>query len=305
MHQITSAWPHQNSVKIEWNLGKRCNYDCTYCPPSIHDFKSPHTDLSILERAVDKLCEIKKPIRISLTGGEPTVHPHIEELLEYFKFKGISWVNLTTNGTRPSRWYLQNEFFFNHLIFSLHFEENWQRVVKNINEFYDETERDFFVNVMAHHNYMKEVRDVVKSFDEKGIKYTIRRIRWTEGDHNVFDDLKYEGADLQWILDHEATVKPNVKIDNIKLMHANDVIKQHLNQYKGWECNAGLESLMINWDGKVHRATCRVGSSLGNIYNGTFIVPTDPIICTRDWCTCAADIPLTKVNPEGRFQNPL
>lgn len=295
MSNVTSAWPHQNSVKVEWNLGKRCNYNCTYCPPSIHDFTSPHTDLSILERTVDKLCEIGKPIRISLTGGEPTVHPYIENLLEYFKFKGISWVNLTSNGSRPSRWYLQNEFFFNHLIFSLHFEENWQRVVKNINEYYDETERDFFVNVMAHHKYMKEVKDVVKSFDDKGIKYTVRRIRWTEGDHNVFDDLKYEGADLRWILDHEATVKPNVKINNMKLMHANDIIKQHLNRYKGWECNAGLESLMINWDGEVHRATCRVGGSLGNIYNGTFTIPTEPIICTRDWCTCAADIPLTKV----------
>ena len=295
MHNVTSAWPHQHAVKVEWNLGKRCNYNCSYCPPSIHDFASPHTDLNILESAVDKLCEINKPIRISLTGGEPTVHPHIEGLLEYFKLKGISWVNLTTNGSRPSRWYLQNEFFFNHLIFSLHFEENWQRVVKNINEYYDETDRDFFVNVMAHHSYMKEVREVVNSFDEKGIKYTIRRIRWTEGDHNVFDDLKYEGKDLEWILDHEATVKPNVKINNIKLMHANDVIKQHLNQYKGWECNAGIESLMINWDGEVHRATCRVGGTLGNIYNGTFSIPSDPVICTRDWCTCAADIPLTKV----------
>lgn len=295
MYNITSAWPHQNSVKVEWNLGKRCNYNCSYCPPSIHDLNSPHTDLNVLERAVDKICEINKPIRISLTGGEPTVHPYIEELLEYFKFKEISWVNLTTNGSRPSRWYLQHEFFFNHIVFSLHFEENWQRVVKNINEYYDGTDREFFVNVMAHHAYMKEVRDIVNSFDEKGIKYAIRRIRWTDGDHNVFDDLRYEGKDLQWILDHEATVKPNVKINNIKLMHSNDVIKQHLNQYKGWECNAGLESLMINWDGEVHRATCRVGGSLGNIYNGTFVMPTGPINCTRDWCTCAADIPLTKV----------
>jgi len=73
------------------------------------------------------------------------------------------------------------------------------------------------------------------------------------------------------------------------------VIKQHLNQFKGWQCNAGLESLMINWDGEVHRATCRVGGSLGNIYQGTFTIPTSPIICNRDYCTCAADIPLSKL----------
>jgi MoaA/NifB/PqqE/SkfB family radical SAM enzyme len=162
-------------------------------------------------------------------------------------------------------------------------------------KFYDETDRDFFVNVMAHHKYMHNVKTVVKKFDELGIKYAIRRIRWTEGDHNVFDDLKYEGRDLEWILNKDATVKPNCRIDDEQIIHANDVIKQHLNQFKGWQCNAGMESLMINWDGDVHRATCRVGGSLGNIYQDTFSVPQQSIECTRDWCTCAADIPLTKV----------
>ena len=64
---------------------------------------------------------------------------------------------------------------------------------------------------------------------------------------------------------------------------------------------------MINWDGEVHRATCRVGGSLGNIYEGTFTLPDQPVICTRDFCTCAADIPLTKVNVQalGRTERNL
>ena len=89
-------------------------------------------------------------------------------------------------------------------------------------------------------------------------------------------------------------MKPNCRIDDSEVMHSNDVIKLHKNQFKNWTCNAGIESLMINWDGEVHRATCRVGGSLGNIYTGTFTAPDAPISCTRDWCTCAADIPLTK-----------
>lgn len=293
MKKVESRWPHQDSVKIEWNLGKRCNYDCSYCPAAIHDNHSPHTDINVLESVVDKLCEIGKPIRISLTGGEPCVHPDIEDLLEYFKRKDVSWVNLTTNGTRGYSWYLNNEIFFNHLVFSLHFEYDWHRVFNTILKFYDSTERDFFVNVMAHHDYMSDVRPVVKKFDELGIKYAVRRIRWTESDHNVFDDMKYDGSDLEWMLTQKATAIPNVLFNN-QLMHANDVIKLHLNNFKGWSCNAGIESLMINWDGEVHRATCRVGGSLGNIYQDTFSMSTESIVCTRNWCTCAADIPLTK-----------
>ena len=74
----------------------------------------------------------------------------------------------------------------------------------------------------------------------------------------------------------------------------NDITVRQENSYQGWQCYAGLESLMINWDGEVHRATCRVGGSLGNIYNNTFEPPSEAIICTRKFCTCVADIPLTK-----------
>jgi MoaA/NifB/PqqE/SkfB family radical SAM enzyme len=73
------------------------------------------------------------------------------------------------------------------------------------------------------------------------------------------------------------------------------LIKENRNQFQGWSCAAGVESLMINWDGEVHRATCRVGGSLGNIYNGSFKQPDEWITCTRKWCTCAADIPLSKL----------
>jgi hypothetical protein len=106
--------------------------------------------------------------------------------------------------------------------------------------------------------------------------------------------MRYDQNDLDWLLSKDATAEHNAIIDDEIKMHANDIIKKHLNQYKGWSCNIGLESLMINWDGEVHRATCRVGGSLGNIYNGTFEFPIQPIICTRDYCTCAADIPITK-----------
>ena len=299
MYKVTSAWPHQEQLKVEWNIGKRCNYDCTYCPASIHDQYSPHTPIDVLERTVDRLCALGKPLRISLTGGEPAVHPQIEDLLEYMKRKGVFWVNLTTNGTRPAQWYILNEIYFNHIVFSLHFEHDWKRVFRTINQFYDETERDFLVNVMAHHNHMDDVRFVVQRLQEVGIKYAVRRIRWTEGDHNIFDDLKYAGTDLEWLLAQESTAKPNTVIwrspRDPQYLHANDVIKQHLNQFNGWQCNAGIESLMINWDGEVHRATCRVGGSLGNIYEGDVTLPLAPVTCTRDWCTCAADIPLTKL----------
>jgi MoaA/NifB/PqqE/SkfB family radical SAM enzyme len=134
----------------------------------------------------------------------------------------------------------------------------------------------------------------VEQLKKHGVATTVRRIRWTEGDHDEFDDDRYTPDDLSWIKQQYSTVQANTIIDDKDEYHANDIIKLHLNQYNGWVCAAGIESLMINWDGEVYRATCRVGGSLGNIYHDTFNVPTESVICDRNFCTCAADIPLTK-----------
>jgi MoaA/NifB/PqqE/SkfB family radical SAM enzyme len=296
MFKVTSRWPHQGSIKIEWNLGKRCNYDCSYCPASIHDNSSPHTDIEILKATVDKLMTLGKPIRLSFTGGEPTVHPKFKELIKYCNHVGVSWISVTTNGTLPYEFYASLDV--DQLLFSIHLEYDWKRVFNTLESIADSTKIKVIAQIMAHHDHMDAVLQLRAKCLLAEIPSTVRRIRWTEGDHDLFDDMRYNPDHLTWIKEQDATVQGNCVIDGEQIIHANDVIKLHLNKYKDWTCNAGIESLMINWDGEVHRATCRVGGSLGNIYEGTFVVPSDPVICTRDWCTCAADIPLTKYKSE-------
>jgi MoaA/NifB/PqqE/SkfB family radical SAM enzyme len=295
MYKVTSRWSHQSSIKVEWNLGKRCNYDCSYCPSEIHDNTSPHTDIEILKQTVDKLSQLGKPIRLSFTGGEPCVHPKFDELVRYAKHKDIQWISVTTNGTRPYEYYASLPV--DQYVFSIHLEYDWKRVFNTIESIVDLTKTKVIAQIMAHHDHMPAVLQLRAKCLLAKIPSTVRRIRWTEGDHDLFDDLRYNPDDLNWIKEQDATIQGNCVIDDNKVIHSNDVIKLHLNRYKDWTCYAGIESLMINWDGDVHRATCRVGDSLGNIYNGTFTVPSEPIQCTREWCTCSADIPLTKVSP--------
>ena len=295
MYKVTSRWPHQTSIKVEWNLGKRCNYDCSYCPKEIHDNTSPHTDLDLLKKAIDKLMTLGKPIRLSFTGGEPCVHPKFKEIVQYAKWKNVSWISVTTNGTLPFEFY--NSLPVDQLVVSIHLEYDWMRIMNTLTKLADMTDKKLIGQIMAHHDHIPYTKVIKGMLDEKQIPNTVRRIRWTEGDHDLFDDMRYHPDDLAWIKEQEATISGNCVIDDKEIIHSNDVIKLHLNKYKDWSCNAGIESLMINWDGEVHRATCRVGGSLGNIYNGTFEPTEDPVICTRNFCTCSADIPITKLAP--------
>jgi hypothetical protein len=296
MYKVINRWDHANSIKVEWNLGKRCNYDCSYCPSSIHDNTSPHTDIEILKSTVDNLITLGKPIRLSFTGGEPCVHPKFLELVKYCKHVGINWISVTTNGTLPYEFYSTLEA--DQIVFSIHLEFDWRRVFNTVESVVDLTNKKVVAQIMAHHDYMDAVLQLRARCLLAHIPNTIRRIRWTQGDHDLFDDMRYNLTDSEWLNEQEATVQPNTllfyKDKPMEQRHANDVIKLHLNKYKDWSCNAGIESLMINWDGDVHRATCRVGGSLGNIYEGNFVAPSEPITCDRNFCTCAADIPLSK-----------
>jgi len=294
MFKVASRWDHSNAIRIEWNLGKRCNYDCSYCPSEIHDNNSPHTDIAILKSVVDKLMLLDKPVRLSFTGGEPTVHPRFKELVEYCKHVGVSWISITTNGTLPYEFYALLDV--DQIVFSIHLEYDWKRVFNTVESIVELTNKKVIAQIMAHHDHMPAVLQLRARCLLAHIPNTVRRIRWTEGNHDVFDDMRYNANDLTWLKEQEATVEGNCVIDGIQIIHANDVIKLHLNKYKGWTCNAGIESLMINWDGDVHRATCRVGGSLGNIYEGNFVAPLKPVTCDRNFCTCAADIPLTKID---------
>jgi len=106
--------------QITWDLGRRCNYDCTYCPVTRHDNFSPHASLDELKSSVnfvysyiDLYMQYRKEDRasISFTGGEPTVNPNFIPFVKYLKeaydekYKG-RWQNaltLTTNGAMSQK----------------------------------------------------------------------------------------------------------------------------------------------------------------------------------------------------------
>ena len=95
-----SAKKYKSWVRIEWNMGKRCNFDCSYCGADLHDNTSKHMPLEKFEYTIKRIREFykDKSIRMSLTGGEPFVHPQILEILSLFKKYNIDETSIISNG---------------------------------------------------------------------------------------------------------------------------------------------------------------------------------------------------------------
>lgn len=179
--------PKDDWLRVEWNLGKRCNYDCSYCGSDIHNRVDPHMPFEVFAGAIDKLVDTAKSVgkitRISLTGGEPFVHPQIIEMLKYAKDTGIDRFSVTTNGSVGIQRYIDSLPYINYYIFSYHFEfakhDKIMDTIVALNKHVKEIQgnNQVHVHIMYLPGKMKECQDLIKLFDANDVQWVIRRIR--------------------------------------------------------------------------------------------------------------------------------
>lgn len=109
-------------MMIDWYVGKRCNFACSYCADFIHDNFSEHVPFEKMKMFVDKIVDrYGTYIHWSLTGGEPTLNPDFIKLLEYLQDKKFE-ISVCTNGSRSKDYLIKLMKLVDNVTFSLHFE---------------------------------------------------------------------------------------------------------------------------------------------------------------------------------------
>jgi organic radical activating enzyme len=125
--------------QVLWDLGRKCNYNCNYCWPSVHSNTEKFADYDTIIRAIDMITTHwaeGKQIRWNFGGGEPTMHPQFIDILKYLKSKG-QWILITTNGSRSTKFWTEAAQYCNSINMSAHFASmdlypgNEQRFIDN------------------------------------------------------------------------------------------------------------------------------------------------------------------------------
>lgn len=91
----------KDSKKVHSMAYGKCNYRCDFCSFDkweVDEF--PEFTLETFEQKVWELLKYSKNFKF--TGGEPTLNPHLSELLKIVKIYGAQ-VYLDTNGSRPNK----------------------------------------------------------------------------------------------------------------------------------------------------------------------------------------------------------
>ena len=211
-----------DNLTVTWDVGRRCNYDCTYCPPHRHDNFSPHADLDTLKKTGQFIFDYSnllmkykknKKVNINFTGGEPTNNPNF---LPFGEWLQKTWkenyqdnyhlsLTITSNGAfgpKMAESVCQNYGF---MTVSYHAEAHPNLKKKVIENIYYLHGRNFpiKINVMFHAEYWDECKELCMQLERDGIGYVPRMIGEHEDSRNSYAH-RYTDAQLQWMKDYWA-----------------------------------------------------------------------------------------------------
>ena len=106
-----NASVNSKMMRCEMIILEACNFRCPYCrglKDEIYgDRKLKMLSLEEIKRNIDLWCEGTPLENIRFSGGEPTLHPDIVEIIKYAKSKGIKRIAISTNGSNKMELYTE------------------------------------------------------------------------------------------------------------------------------------------------------------------------------------------------------
>ena len=170
-------------MMVTWDLGRRCNYDCTYCESTRHNNYSKHRTFDELKGTLDFIKKYSAlyghdKVNVNFTGGEPTVNPDFWKLTEHINKHNNFNLSLTTNGAWAVKRTKAIVRDFKGITVSYHAEADpllRDRVIENILALHD-SRIWLQVNVMLHTDHWDHCVAIYEKLKSYGIKTNARPI---------------------------------------------------------------------------------------------------------------------------------
>jgi organic radical activating enzyme len=323
MHEFQKI-PFQNIVRfgqrtmldnplfsVSWILGRFCNYKCSYCWPYARNDRADHLDLQLYKNTVD---EIKRQARLngfsqfhwSFSGGEPTAYKQLIDLVQHLDEIESSWqsIHMTTNLSPGSKWWkswcrstdmlqrrsitasFHDEFAKEQefgdkclqLMYDLvHVTINQVMVPEKFWQLYERCQRfhDRGINVTLKPQSDPTASFLVDGYTDEMITIMKTGFQQRTNEDNLYQIALYDENNQEYLFDQ-----------------AERFNAFGFNQFKGWHCNSGYQSVIIRGN-EVKRSYSCHDQPLGSLTDG-FELFRNPQQCITPSCVSSADSKIPK-----------
>lgn len=281
--------PEHQYYHFKWMLTDWCNYNCSYCV--MKDNMRPNWDKdnspSSYNLVLTRLAHFDGKFDIELFGGEPTLHPNMEEILTRLSsIENCRYKNIITNLSRPVAYFDKlNELGIKNLVInaSLHHEYYSEKFIEKINHL--RKMQNFTTTVIVNLSPDKKdwpmLLDVIKTLKDWQIKFSLNFLQdmpfWKSNYDKEFYDL-FLPIQLE---QSGSKYKFGFSDDSIKELVALDIRKNNYGMFKGFECRANFYD--IDYDGNFQN-TCTANKVKSILFSSEQL--SKPVICPKESCGC-------------------
>jgi len=317
MKQIISIKSTQpaNHLNIGWAISNVCNFKCRYCFPGSHegDATSPkNVDLvskNLLHLINHYRSKLEKNFfHLTILGGEPTVWSQFGNFLEKIKLDKQIYVSVLTNGSRTLRWWEQYGELIDNLTLSLHVSQAdldhsiavadtvykkgkkvtiqvmmdtacWDECVKSIS----------YMKEKSKYPWMIEAKPIVHS----SVDYTVDQKSYLKNSMKRYPTIMWIIKNFKYLLNGHLRMTRSLATfnDGSKLKAKDpDYILTGNTKFTDWNCDIGVESILIDQYGNINGSCGQLLFQNTNILNPNFVKEFSSnlgsVSCKMQSCTC-------------------
>lgn len=317
MAKIVAIQRKQPVFYVFWHLTDFCNWKCSYCPDHLHsgDYAMGRRDGYPTDDEVNRFIDLVienlrgRTLWLTLSGGEPTVHPMFSTIIKRLKPYGIIGIN--SNGSRPLKWWKGLEELPSGCTFSLHNE--YVNKLPQLNElchYLADNDVDLQFNLVCDPSNWDSV---VKMYDMIDQRFNNCIICWPVHDKAQIRNRhvsNYNEEQQAWMKRQQSRFLKNKSIFNpytslaifddgksspLKLLSETKLKLEGLNRFNGWSCDVGIDSINVNYDGQVWTSICKY-QNLGRLDNFKLLEQSGT--CSFEICIHPADLAVNKRAPD-------
>lgn len=291
MRQYHKDKLYSDAIELNWDIFNICNYHCSYC----YMQDKPQDWMKIAKwdkqlKIIDTISKSKKPLVISLVGGEPTLFHKFNEFIDLLYNalelnKQKNELVIISNNTYPNKLLKidKNKAKNIKLNLSYHSEEVDDDIFfNNLNNLIDHQFKDITVVMLMNHNnrYWNKMINAAEKLSKLPIRFEtayLTRSKSIFKYQKKFDEVvekisKFTFNDKNYIFEMENDIECYSEVELIK------PIQEGKTNFFGWNCK--IDRININIDCECSFSCIGTSVNLENILTDGIT----PIICPFTKC---------------------
>jgi hypothetical protein len=297
---------------VSWILARFCNYSCSYCWPYARSSTPDHQDLELYLKTLDSIKAQARAngftdFHFSFSGGEPTAYKYFNKVVEYYandELPEYQSIHMTTNLSPGQKWWANFIDNTRHLK-RRSITASYHAEFANEQEFGDKClqliEGGVYVtiNQVMVPEMFQELYERLERFAARGINVTLKPQSDPTASHVVHGYSEDQIARMQTGFPQQIKGETIAQIElkdaqgvTYELDQAERFNAFGFNKFKGWECNAGYQGIVIR-ENEVKRSYSCHEQPLGTLSEG-FNIFDSPRKCVTPTCVSSADSKIPK-----------